>query len=86
MITIPFIHILYIITQEYNDYYTIHSNIIHNSTRVQWLLYYDYYNIHSNIIHNYTQEYNDYYTIHSNIIHNNTRVQWLLYYSFKYYT
>ena len=25
-----FIQILYIITQEYNDYYTIHSNIIHN--------------------------------------------------------
>ena len=35
------IQILYIITQEYNDYYTIHSNI-HNSTRVQWLLYYSF--------------------------------------------
>ena len=39
MITILFIQILYIITQEYNDYYTIHSNIIHNiihnNTRVQ---------------------------------------------------
>ena len=32
MITILFIQILYIIAQEY---YTIHSNIIHNSTRVQ---------------------------------------------------
>ena len=42
MITIPFIQILYIITQEYNDYYTIHSNIIHNNTRVQWLLYYSF--------------------------------------------
>ena len=40
MITILFIQILY--TQEYNDYYTIHSNIIHNSTRVQWLLYYSF--------------------------------------------
>ena len=37
MITILFIQILYIIAQEYNDYYTIHSNIIHNKeyTRVQ---------------------------------------------------
>ena len=42
MITILFTQILYIITQEYNDYYTIHSNIIHNSTRVQWLLYYSF--------------------------------------------
>ena len=47
MITILFIQILYIIAQEYNDYYTIHSNIIHNSTRVQmiitlWLLYYSF--------------------------------------------
>ena len=80
MITILFIQILYIITQEYNDYYAIH-NIIHNSTRVQWLLYYSF-----NILYIITQEYNDYYTIHSNIIHNSTRVQWLLYYSFKYYT
>ena len=80
MITILFIQILYIITQEYNDYYTIHSNIIHNNTRVQWLL--DF----IQILYIITQEYNDYYTIQSNIIHNNTRVQWLLYYSFKYYT
>ena len=36
------IEILYIIAQEYNDYYTIHSNIIHNSTSVQWLLYYSF--------------------------------------------
>ena len=42
MITILFIQILYIIAQEYNDYYTIHSNIIHNNTRVQWLLYYSF--------------------------------------------
>ena len=41
MTTILFIQILYIITQEYNDYYTIHSNI-HNNTRVQWLLYYSF--------------------------------------------
>ena len=39
MITILFIQILYIIAQEYNDYYTIHSNIIHNNTRV---LYYSF--------------------------------------------
>ena len=75
MITMLFIQILYIITQEYNDYYTIHSNIIHNSTMITILF-----------IQQWLQEYNDYYTIHSNIIHNNTRVQWLLYYSFKYYT
>ena len=53
MITILFIQILYIITQEYNDYYTIHSNIIHNNTTIlfiqilyistiQWLLYYSF--------------------------------------------
>ena len=62
MITILFIQILYIIAQEYNDYYTIHSNIIHNNTFIQ-------------ILYIIAQEYNDYYTIHSNIIHNNTRVQ-----------
>ena len=54
MITILFIQILYIITQEYNDYYTIHSNIIHNNTRVTQE-YNDYYTIHSNIIHNSTR-------------------------------
>ena len=42
MISILFIQILYIIAQEYNDYYTIHSNIIHNNTSVQWLLYYSF--------------------------------------------
>ena len=54
MITILFIQILYIIAQEYNDYYT----------RVQWFIqilyiiaqeYNDYYTIHSNIIHNSTR-------------------------------
>ena len=50
MITILFIQILYIIAQEYNDYYTIHSNIIHNRQE-----YNDYYTIHSNIIHNNTR-------------------------------
>ena len=53
MITILFIQILYIITQEYNDYYTIHSNIIHNKYYTQE--YNDYYTIHSNIIHNNTR-------------------------------
>ena len=52
MITILFIQILYIIAQEYNDYYTIHSNIIH---RVIAQEYNDYYTIHSNIIHNNTR-------------------------------
>ena len=42
MITILFIQILYIIHIEYNDYYTIHSSIIHDNTRVQWLLCYSF--------------------------------------------
>ena len=52
MITILFIQILYIITQEYNDYYTIHSNIILYIITQE---YNDYYTIHSNIIHNNTR-------------------------------
>ena len=79
MITILFIQILYIIAQEYNDYYTIHSNIIHNISTMITRLFIQ-------ILYIIAQEFNDYYTIHSNIIHNSTRVQWLLYYSFKYYT
>ena len=52
MITILFIQILYIIAQEYNDYYTIHSNIILYIITQE---YNDYYTIHSNIIHNNTR-------------------------------
>ena len=53
MITILFIQILYIIAQEYNDYYTIHSNNIQLYIIAQE--YNDYYTIHSNIIHNSTR-------------------------------
>ena len=52
MITILFIQILYIITQEYNDYYTIlFIQILYIITQE----YNDYYTIHSNIIHNSTR-------------------------------
>ena len=51
MITILFIQILYIIHKN-NDYYTIHSNIIHN----------DYYTIHSQILYIIAHNSFKYYT------------------------